>query len=218
MIYLILGEDRKAIKRETQLLIKAEAGKKNYFDVLDSKDISYVKVMDLALASISLFEENSSIIVKDFIESLDWEQIRKNLKILHESNTKFFFVEKSLNKTDITAFEKIGAKIKLVVSKKEEKTHQRNPFQITNFFENKEVFFIWKTFIEEIYSGEEYYSLSSRINWKIRDMIQKKNFKKWTNKELVDFSQQLIEIESQKRNKGLPMEYELERLLLNIKK
>ncbi|MCA9356253.1 hypothetical protein H6790_00790 [Candidatus Nomurabacteria bacterium] len=217
MIYLVVGEDRKTVKKETQLLIKNQMSKKNLFEVLEGGDISFQKLSDMALSSQSLFGEDSSVIVKDFTESFDWEKIKKNLKIFQDSETKFFFVESSLNKTDISLFEKIKANIKNIENKKSVKEVKKNPFLITNYFEKKDVINTWKIFLTEVDQGEGYYSIGARISWKIRDMISKKSFTKWTKDELVEFSNNLISIESEKRNAGVPMEIELERLILNIK-
>lgn len=77
MIYLVVGEDRKTVKKETQLLIKNQMSKKNLFEVLEGGDISFQKLSDMALSSQSLFGEDSSVIVKDFTESFDWEKIKR---------------------------------------------------------------------------------------------------------------------------------------------
>ncbi|OGI74164.1 hypothetical protein A3D42_01795 [Candidatus Nomurabacteria bacterium RIFCSPHIGHO2_02_FULL_41_18] len=152
-----------------------------------------------------------------FSEILEYQETRdfvlEKLSSLARSDNFFIFLEGKLGKPVLDAFRKAGAEINVFELTKEKK-EKFNNFLVANAFSQKDKLNLWIYFRQAVDKGVGMEELAGVLFWKIKDMLIKKNFAKFSEKELKNFLQKLSYLLPEARKKGRDTESVFERFLL----
>jgi hypothetical protein len=152
-----------------------------------------------------------------FQNILDYEETRDfildKLKIMGDSNNYFIFLESKQNKSILDAFKKARAELNIFELPKEKKDKFDN-FLVANAFANKDKFNTWVYFRQAIDLGVSMEEISGILSWKIKDMILKNNFSKFTEAQLKTFLARLSYLLPEARKAGNDAEAAFEKFLL----
>ena len=214
MIYLFAGDDV-----DTKI--------KTYENFLSSLSKN-IEVFNISKNNFSSMEIESfysggglffSKCVVNFSNILEREEIRdsllEKLSFMAESGNDFLFLEGKLNKAILDAFKKARAELNIFELPKEKKEKFDN-FLLANAFAAKDKFNLWLYYRQAIDKGVGMEELVGVLFWKIKDMIIKKNFSKFSHDQLIGVSNQLSYLLPEARREGKEPEVLFEKFLLDI--
>jgi hypothetical protein len=223
MLYLFAGEDTKNKLGSYEKFIKslpAQTGVPAGAEIFSVSRNNFDKMQIENLYSGSgLFFEKSAVIFSDIFE---YEENRnfvlEKLELMARSENFFIFLEGKLNKSVLDAFRKIEPKkIQLnIFELPKEKKEKFDNFLIANAFADKDKLNLWIYFRQAMDRGVGMEELVGVLFWKIKDMILKKNFRKFKESELKNFAARLSYLLPQARKEGRDAETALEQFLLEI--
>ncbi|MES2416376.1 MAG: hypothetical protein V4504_01615 [Patescibacteria group bacterium] len=214
MIYLFSGDDTKK-KRIAYEKFAASFPKdvekffiiKNDFDMLQLE--TFYSSQGLFFTKCVVFLENTfeREEIQDFI--LD------KLPIIAESSNDFVFLEGKLNKPILDAFKKARAEINVYELPKEAKEKYNN-FILANDFGAKDKLGLWLHYRQAVDLGVGLEELVGVLFWKAKDMLVKKNFGKFSEAELKNFTSKISYLLPKARGEGLDDEIAFEQFLLEV--
>jgi hypothetical protein len=137
------------------------------------------------------------------------------LEQMRDSQNYFLFLEGKLNKAILDAFKKARAELNIFELPKEKKEKFDN-FLLANAFAAKDKFNLWLYYRQAIDKGVGMEELVGVLFWKIKDMIIKKNFSKFSHDQLIGVSNQLSYLLPEARREGKEPEVLFEKFLLDI--
>lgn len=165
----------------------------------------------------SLFFPLSAVVFQNI---LDREETRdfvlEKLELMGESANSFIFLEGKLNKPVLDAFKKVEPKrvqINIFELPKEKKEKFDN-FLVANAFEKKDKLNMWIYFRQAMNKGVGMEEIIGVLFWKMKDMIIKKDFRKFSESELKDFASHLSYLLPEARKEGRDAEAAFEQFLL----
>ena len=220
MIYLFSGDDAKNKILNYEKFIKslpATAGispldiffiNRNSFDPIQIESF---------YSGSSLFSALSAIVFQDIFE---YEKTRDfvldKLKLMGESDNSFIFLEGKLNKPILDAFKKVEPKrlqmnvFELPKAKKE----KYDNFLVANAFANKDKLNTWICFRQAMDVGVGMEEIIGVLFWKIKDMLLKNNFNKFSEEQLKTFASRISYLLPEARKEGRDAESAFEQFLL----
>ncbi len=161
-----------------------------------------------------LFFKKSLIIFSNFLE---YEETRNfildKLSLMAESTNSFVFMEGKLNKAILDAFKKSRAELNVFELPKM-KMEKFDNFLLANAFGARDKLKLWIYFRQAVDLGVVMEELVGVLFWKIKDMLLKKNFSKFSEEELKNFIAKLSYLLPEARKKGLDAEAVFEQFLL----
>ena len=212
MIYVFSGDD--SLKKVSNYE-KFVASISKDAEVLNigKNDFNAMQVESLYSGS-GLFASKSVVI---FINILEKESAREfvlnKMPEMQSSPNDFIFLEGKLLKSILDKFIKAGAKVNNF-----ELTHAErerfNNFLLADAFYAKDKLNLWIYFRQAMDKGVGMEELVGVLFWKIKDMILKKNFRKWKVEELKEFGKKITTILPEARKKGIDDEAAFEKFLL----
>ena len=215
MLYLFSGDNVKEKNLSYEKFIKSLPPGMETFSV-NGNDFNPTQIESFYSGS-SLFSPISAVLFRDVLER---EEVRdfilEKLKLMGESNNFFIFLEGKLNKPILDAFRKIEPKrtqinvFELPKAKKE----KFDNFLVANAFSQKDKLNLWIYFRQAVDKGVGMEELIGVLFWKIKDMILKGNFSKFSEEQLRDFAARLSYLLPQARKKGVDAESAFEKFLL----
>jgi len=212
MIYLFSGDDVKSKLAGYEKFIKSISMGQEVV-LISRNQFDPVQVESLYSGS-SLFSATSIVVFQGILEREETRDfILEKLELLGESTSSFIFLEGKLNKPIIDAFKKVRAEIKIFELLKEKKEKFDN-FLIANTFEKKDKLNTWIYFREAVLSGAGMEELIGILFWKIKDMILKRNFGKFSETELKDLASRISYLLPEARKEGRDAESVFEQFLL----
>jgi len=163
-----------------------------------------------------LFFTKSAIVFPGLLEKEEIREfILEKLDLLATSNNYFIFLESKLNKPILDAFKKAKAKIDIFELPKAKKERFDN-FLLANAFANKDKLNMWIYFRQAVDLGVIMEELVGVLFWKIKDMIIKKNFSKYSEAKLKDTANKLSYLLPEARRQGRDAEVVFEEFLLEV--
>lgn len=165
------------------------------------------------------FFEKSAVLFSDIFESEENRDfLLEKLELMAQSENFFIFLEGKLNKPILEAFRKNDPKkIQLnIFELPKEKKEKFDNFLIANAFANKDKLNLWIYFRQAMDKGVGMEELVGVLFWKIKDMILKKNFGKFKESELKNFTARLSYLLPEARKEGRDAETAFEQFLLEI--
>ena len=87
---------------------------------------------------------------------------------------------------------------------------------MANAFADKDKLHMWIYFREAVEAGVSMEELAGVLFWKVKDMILKKNFSKYTGEQLKNFAARISCLLPEARKEGKNPETALEQFLLEI--
>lgn len=212
MIYLFSGDDSKN-------KIKAY---ENFIESI-SKDVEifYVSKNDFDPMQIESFYSGSGLFFKKcavvFSNVLELESIRdfvlEKLTSFGEARNDFVFLESKLTKSVLDEFKKARAELNIFELSKDKK-EKFNNFLLAEAFSERDKLNLWIYFRQAMDVGVGMEELTGVLLWKVKDMILKKNFRKFKEEELKEFGMKITIILPEARKKGIDDEAAFEKFLL----
>ena len=152
----------------------------------------------------------------EFEETRDF--VLDKLKLMAESVNSFIFLEGKLNKPILDVFKKITPqRLQLnIFELPKEKREKFDNFLIANAFEKKDKLNMWIYFRQAMDKGVGMEELIGVLFWKIKDLIIKKNFRKFSASELKNLISKLSYLLPEARKVGIEAEAVFEQFLLKV--
>lgn len=219
MLYLFSGDDveNKIINYE-KFIKSIPKGTEIFF--INRNDFNKDQIESF-YSSLALFSNFSAIIFSDIFE---YEEIRNfildKLKLMEESPNSFVFLEGKLNKIILDTFKKVLSKDGQNVSRinifelPKEKKEKFDNWLLPNAFLAKDKLNLWIYFRQAVDKGVVMEELIGVLFWKMKDALLRKNFSKFSEKQLKDFVSRLSYLLPEARKKGVDAEAVFEQFLL----
>ncbi len=220
MIYLFGGDDAKSKVTGYEKFMKS-LPKGQEIVVVSRNQFNRVEVESFYSGS-SLFSPVSTIVFQSILEHEETRDfILEKLELLAESANSFVFLEGKLNKPILEGFKKAqSAKQTLaalnIFELPKEKKEKFDNFLVANAFEKKDKLNTWIYFREAMDRGVGMEELIGVLFWKIKDMIMKRNFGKFSESELKDSASRLSYLLPKARKDGRDAESAFEQFLLEV--
>src|SRR3989338_4823809 len=164
----------------------------------------------------SLFSALSATIFQNIFEHEETRNfVLEKLELMGESQNSFIFLESKLNKPILDAFKKARAELNIFELPKEKKEKFDN-FLVANAFERKDKLNMWIYFCQAMDKGVGMEEIIGVLFWKIKDMIIKKDFRKFSEPELKNSATRLSYLLPEARKIGLDAESSFEQFLLEV--
>ena len=214
MIYLFYGDDAKNKVSNYEKFIKSLPTKTEIFPI-NRNDFDKNRIESLYSGS-GLFFTQSAVIFSNILEYEDNRDfILSRLEQMGKSGNFFIFLEGKLNKPVTDIFKKNKAQINFFDLPKEKKEKFDN-FLVANSFEKKDKLNMWIYFRQAVDKGVVMEELIGVLFWKIKDMLLKKNFSKFSEAELKNFISKLSYLLPEARGEGRDAETTFEQFLLEV--
>lgn len=213
MIYLFAGDDAQNKIKQYEAFLKS-------FGALPVISISKNNFNKMEIESLysgsSLFDAQSVVVFLNILDNKDNATfILDNLDLFQASNNIFIFSEGKLLKPVLNEFEKAKATINIFELRKEQK-EKFNNFLLADAFAVKDKIKLWLYYRQAVDLGVGLEELTGVLFWKVKDMILKKNFSKYTEKDLQDIANKISYLLPEARRKGKDAEIVFERFLLEV--
>lgn len=220
MLYLFSGNDFKNKILNYEKFIKSLSAQADipFLEIffINRNDFNPIQIESFYSGS-SLFSALSAIVFQNIFE---YEETRDfvldKLKQMGESNNLFIFLEGKLNKPILDAFKKVEAKRMQIniFELPKEKLEKFDNFLVANTFANKDKLNTWIYFRQAMDVGVNIEEIVGVLFWKIKDMLLKKNFSKFSSEQLKTFTSRISYILPEARKKGCDAESAFEQFLL----
>ena len=212
MIYLFSGDDAKnKILNYEQFIKSIPKDTETFF--ISRNSFNPIQIESF-YSGASLFSVLSAVIFQEIFEHEETRDfVLEKLGLMGESVNTFIFLEGKLNKPTLDAFKKARAELNIFELPKEKKEKYDN-FLVANAFANKDKLNTWIYFRQAVDIGVSLEEIVGVLFWKIKDMTLKKNFSKFSEKQLKNFASRLSYLLPEARKKGLDAESALEQFLL----
>jgi hypothetical protein len=212
MIYLFTGGDTKAKHKAYENFIKSIPKNVEIFPIIKN-DLNPMELESFYSGS-GLFFKKCAVILTDIFEYENTrELVLEKLNLMGESDNDFIFLEDHLNKPVLDIFQKAKAEVNIFELSKEKK-EKFNNFLLANAFGDRDKLNLWIYFRQAMDKGVGMEELIGVLFWKAKDMILKKNFRKFSEVELVNFADKISYLLPESRKKGQDDETAFEQFLL----
>ena len=212
MIYLFAGDDTENKLSAYEEFIKS-VSKDTEILKFNRNDFNRDQIESFYSGS-GLFSKKSLIVFSNFFEYEETRNfILEKLPLMSEGENSFLFLESKLNKVALDAFKKARAELNIFELPKMKKELFDN-FLLANAFSMRDKLNLWIYFRQAVDRGVVMEELVGVLFWKIKDMLLKKNFTKFTENELKDFIVKLSYVLPEARKRGLDAESAFEQFLL----
>ncbi len=212
MIYLFSGDDTKTKYKNYEKFVEtASKGIEGFF--INRNNFDRIQIESL-YSGAGLFFSKCLVVFTDVFEREETRDfILEKLDFISESQNDFVFLEGKLNKPVLDAFKKVRAELNIFELTKEKK-EKFNSFLLANALGDRDKLNLWIYFRQAMDKGVGMEELVGVLFWKVKDMILKKDFRKFKEKELQDFSAKISYLLPQARKEGLDDESVFEQFLL----
>ncbi|MES2315168.1 MAG: hypothetical protein V4486_00305 [Patescibacteria group bacterium] len=214
MIYLFAGDDTKKKLSNYEDFMKSVPTSTEIFSI-GRNNFNKNQIESLYSGS-GLFFNKSAAIFESILEREEHRDfVMDKMLLMGESTNNFIFLESKLNKPILDLFKKSRAQINIFELPKEKKEKFDN-FLVANAFAAKDKLNLWIYFRQATDLGVAMEELTGVIFWKIKDMILRKNFSKFTEEELKKFAGKLSYLLPEARKEGRDAEAAMEQFLLEV--
>lgn len=220
MIYLFSGDDSKNKILNYEKFIKslpAQTGISPLETFLISRNSFDPVQIESFYSGSSLFSALSAIVFQNIFEHEETRDfLLDKLKKMGESNNSFIFLEGKLNKPILDAFKKVEPEklhINIFELPKAKKEKYDN-FLVANAFANRDKLNTWICFRQAMDVGVGMEEIIGVIFWKIKDMLLKRNFSKFSEEQLNNFTSRISYLLPEARKRAEDAEAAFEQFLL----
>lgn len=213
MIYLFCGDDVKNKRSSYEKFLKSmPVGMETFF--VGKNDFDPVQTESFYSGSGLFFSKCMIVFTNIFEKEETLNFVLEKSSLMGESENDFVFLEGKLNKPTLDAFKKARAEINVFESPKE-KPDKFNNFLLANELEARDKLNLWIYFRQAIENGVEMEPLIGVLFWKAKDMLLKKDFRKFSETELKNFAAKLSYLLPEARKEGKDAESVFEQFLLD---
>ncbi|HAS80971.1 MAG: hypothetical protein UR25_C0003G0136 [Candidatus Nomurabacteria bacterium GW2011_GWE1_32_28] len=212
MIYLFCGDDAKNKHNGYDIFLKSISGDMEVFFI--GKNNFESMTVESFYSGAGLFFAKCIVVFTNIFEREDiLSFVLSKLDLMSESNNDFVFLESKLSKPILDVFKKNKAEINIFELSKEKKEKYNN-FLLAYDFEKRDKLNLWIHFRQAINVGVGMEELVGILFWKAKDMILKKDFKKFSERELVEFISKISYLLPEARKEAKDAESVFEQFLL----
>ena len=214
MLYLFSGDDFKNKILNYEKLIKSLPAETETF-FINKNDFDPVQIESF-YSGASLFSALSAIVFQNIFEEEETRDfVLEKLKLMGQSDNLFIFLEGKLNKAILDTFKKARGELNVFELPKEKKEKYDN-FLVANAFANKDKLNTWIHFRRAMDVGVGMEEIIGVLFWKIKDMLLKKNFSKFSEEQLKIFASRISYLLPEARKAGRDAESAFEQFLLEV--
>lgn len=214
MIYLFAGDDTKK-KVATYEKFLSSLSKDNEVFYINKNDFNKNQIENF-YKSTGLFFTKCTVVFSDVLENEEYmDFLFSKLIEFAESINDFIFIEGKLSKALLDKFKKARTDINYFELPKEKK-EKFNNFLLADAFGSRDKFNLWLYFRQAMDVDVGLEELVGILFWKVKDMILKKNFSKYTKEELQNIGNKISYILPKARKEGRDDKAALEQFLLEI--
>lgn len=214
MIYVFIGDDAKSKHSAYIKFMKSQPKGMETF-LISRNDFNKTQVESLYSGS-GLFFTKCNVVFSGVLEREELRDfVLSKLPEMAESENNFIFLDSKQSKTITDNFKKTRAEINNFELPKE-KAEKFNSFILANALQNKDRLGLWVNYRLAVDNGVALEELSGILFWKAKDMILKKNFSKFTEEELQNFTSRLSYLLPEARRSGNDAETVFEQFLLEV--
>lgn len=212
MLYLFSGDDaKKKISGYERFLSSLPKETEVFF--MSKNDFDSGRVESFCSGS-TLFSSSCAVVFQNILEDEEIKSfILDKLAPMEDSGNAFVFLEGKLGKTTLDIFKKARAELNVFELPKEKEKKFDN-FLLANAFANRDKLNVWIYFRQAVEAGASMEELSGILFWKIKDMILRKNFGKFSEPQLKDLAIRVSRLLPATRKNGADAESAFERFLL----
>ncbi|OGI63188.1 hypothetical protein A2818_00045 [Candidatus Nomurabacteria bacterium RIFCSPHIGHO2_01_FULL_40_12] len=212
MIYLFAGDDAKNKHRAyREFLESISSGMETFF--INRNNFNKTQLESLYSGS-SLFFSQCAVIFENILEyEENRDFIFEQLDFLSKSSSSFVFLEGKLNKLILGTFKKVRAELNVFMLPKVQ-TEKFDNFLLANAFGQKDKLNLWIYFRQAMDKGVGMEELIGVLFWKAKDMLIKKDFRKFSATELQKSVSHLSYLLPEARKYGRDAESVFEQFLL----
>lgn len=214
MIYLFCGDDTKNKHKAYEKFIGSFHKEMEIF-FIGKNDFNPIQTESFYSGQGLFFEKCAVIFTNIFEREETLDFILSKLNFLEQSANDFIFLEGKLNKIVIDAFKKSRSEINSFELPKEKKEKFDN-FLLANAFGDRNKLNLWIYFRQAMKKGVGMEELIGVLFWKAKDMLVKKNFSKFSEHELKNFSGKISYLLPEARKEGKDAEAVFEQFLLEV--
>ena len=220
MLYLFSGDDTKNRLSNYEKFLKS-AGKGQEIFFISRNDFNPVQIESF-YSGAGLFFSKCIVVFSNIFENEETRDfVLEKLELMGQSDSFFVFLEGKLNKGILDIFKKVLSKqpargeLNIFELSKEKKDKFDN-FLVANAFERKDKLNMWIYFRQAMDRGIGMEKIIGVLFWKIKDMLIKGDFRKFSEVELKDSASRLSYLLPQVRKDGLDAESAFEQFLLEV--
>ncbi|MDO8659375.1 MAG: hypothetical protein Q7K54_02125 [Candidatus Parcubacteria bacterium] len=214
MIYLFCGDDPKTKRSIYEKFVKS-IPKSTEVLFINRNNFNQTQIESLYSGS-GLFFSISAVVFEGVLENEETRDfVLEKLELMGESSNFFIFLESKLLKPILDDFRKARAEINVFELPKEKKEKYDN-FLVANAFSNKDKLNTWICFRQAMDLGVGMEEIVGVLFWKIKDMILKRDFRKFSEDELKNSAAKLSYLLPQARKEGRDAEAVFEQFLLEV--
>ena len=221
MIYLFSGDDAKNKILNYEKFIKSLP--KGLETLFINKNTFNPMQIESFYSGAGLFSPTSAIIFQDIFEREETgDFVLDKLEQMGQSDSSFVFLEGKLRKLILDAFKKAlptGRQAERFINVFElpkEKKERFDSFLLANAFAEKNKLSTWVYFREAMEREVAMEELIGVLFWKIKDLLLRKNFSKFTEAELKNLAGKISYLLPEARKKGVDAESAFEQFLLEV--
>ena len=214
MIYLFAGEDAKIKRIAYEKFIKF-LPKNTEFFFIGKNDFNQIQTESFYFGSGLFFTKCTVFFENIFEKEENLNFVLERLDLFSQSQNDFVFLEGKLNKMILDAFRKVRAELNIFELSKEKKEKYNN-FLLADALVDRNKFQLWFHFRQAMDKGVRMEELVGILFWKVKDMLLKKNFYKFSETELKDFATKISYLLPEARKIGVDDESAFEQFLLEI--
>jgi hypothetical protein len=212
MIYLFSGDDAKNKRQSYEKFIKSIPSGVEMFSF--GKNDFNPMILESFYSGAGLFFKKCVVVLTNTFENAETlEFILDKLDLISASSNDFVFLEGKLNKPITDAFKKNKAEVYNFELPKEKK-EKFNNFLLANALGSRDKLHLWIYYRQAMDKGVGMEELIGVLFWKVKDMLLKKDFSKFSSQELENFAGKISYLLPEARKKGLDAEAMFERFLL----
>src|SRR3989344_3612316 len=214
MIYLFSGNDSDKKIKAYEEFLESLPEETEMFSV-SRNDFNRMQIESLYSGSGLFFTKSAAIFSNIFEYEETREFILDKLDLMGKSSNYFIFLEGKLNKPILDAFKTARAELNIFELPKD-KLEKFNNFLVANAFGRKDKLNTWIYFRQAIDKGVGMEEIIGVLFWKIKDMMLRKDFNKFSEDELRDSAAKISYLLPQARKKNINAESAFEQFLLEI--
>ena len=212
MIYFFGGDDAKNKIISYEKFIKAiPVSTETFF--INRNDFDRIQIESLYSGAGLFFAKSAAIFSNIFENEETQDFVLEKLELMGQSENDFIFLEGKLNKPILDAFKKARAELNIFELPKAKKEKFDN-FLVANAFGAKDKLNLWIYFRQAMDLGVGMEELVGVLFWKIKEMLLKKDFRKFSEAELKNFASRLSSLLPEARQAGRDAESAFEQFLL----
>ncbi len=214
MIYLFAGDDAKTKRLNYERFLKSLP---NETEILFINRNNFNKTQVESLYSgAGLFSPKYFVVFEGILEYEDNRDfILEKLELMGKSQSDFIFLEGKLGKPILDVFKKVRAELNIFELPKEKKEKFDN-FLVANAFGAKDKLNMWIYFRQAIDLGVGMEEIIGVLFWKIKDMLLKRDFRKFSEDTLKKAASRLSYLLPEARKDGQDAEAAFEQFLLEV--